>query len=136
MAKEIRVEVVHGMVGKYPRGSILKASVFGTELPRLLELGAVRESDSDRDWDASMSHQTLHEAIHSGSPPTLPNVPYIDATPDEVRARMGGDTTGATIITAQTQGYTPGPDEAETEEPQPEAPHRHSFETAGAKDTR
>ena len=50
-SKESRVEIVHDAVGNHVKGAIVKASVFGDELPRLIDMGAVREVDADHDWE-------------------------------------------------------------------------------------
>lgn len=45
--KEARVEILSDMVGQYPKGTVIPASVFGLELPRLMEVGAVGETDKE-----------------------------------------------------------------------------------------
>lgn len=98
-----RVEVLHDAVGPYRKGAIVQSSVFGDGLQSLIDLGAVRDIDADDDWDGQPT-VGLNEAIHSSSPPTLPNAPHVDASADEVRQAMGGGIADNTIIiTAQTR---------------------------------
>lgn len=101
-------EVMSSTVGpNYPRGTILPANVDGLEIPRLLELGALRETDQEPNWPGPHT-QTLNEAIHSESPPTLPNAPSVNASMGEIKAKIGpAAPPDAAVSTAQTA--TPRP---------------------------
>jgi hypothetical protein len=90
--------IVHGAVGEHTMGSTVHASQFPehTDFQRLLDLGAVVESDDNLDEDeefglldlADAPQETLTEAAYSESPPTLPRVDGIDVEPHVVRAAM------------------------------------------------
>lgn len=70
--------ILHGLVGsRFYQGSIVDASEF-EDPDTLVELGAIAPHDG-----TYAEIPTLHEAIHSSSPPTLPNAPFVDATEQE-----------------------------------------------------
>jgi hypothetical protein len=107
---EPNVEVVSDLVEhQYPRGTVLPASTFGIELPRLLELGAIRETDKPVNWPGPNT-RTLTEALQSESSPTLPNAPQVNASVAEVKAKMGaGAPPDAGVTTARTTTPRPTP---------------------------
>jgi hypothetical protein len=86
--------VKQGTVGAYPEGSRVPVSVLGDEanIERLKGLGVI----ADEDAEDLPKRPTLAEAIRSDSPPTLPRAPYIDATPEEIRAAVDPSNTFVT----------------------------------------
>lgn len=81
-----KVRILHNRVGTYERGQVVALSEFDEPQP-LLDLGAIAYVDDDA-VDEPV-RPSLYDAIHSQSPPTLPNASYTDATQHEINVASG-----------------------------------------------
>ena len=77
--------VVHDRVGQWNRGEVVDASDFD-DANRLIEMGAVKYVD---DNTTEETLPTLHQLIHSESPPTLPNTGPVADDPKSVQIASG-----------------------------------------------
>lgn len=107
--------VEHTVVGTRTAGEQLSEKDFpeGTDFDRLVELGAIRKYDADRDGGVPGGVMTLAEANRGESPPTMPNVGTgVITSPEELRHALDP---------RDTFSSDPIP-EGEVPRPQPTAP--------------
>lgn len=81
-----RVMIVHDRVGQWNRGEVVDASELN-DAQGLVDMGAVRYVDANT--PAENQPPTLHQMIHSESPPTLPNTGPVSAEPRDVQIAAG-----------------------------------------------
>lgn len=81
-----RVRIMHDRVGDYAHGQVVDVSDLH-DPDSLYAKGAIIDVDENAvDEDQG---PTLFEAMHSESPPTLPNAPFVGATEEQLQQAAG-----------------------------------------------
>jgi len=94
------VRVVHDQLGPFSKGMVVRANRFSPDdLERFKQAGAI-EMSSDPDESEDVRNLSLAETVRFPSQFVLPNVPHTDASPEEIRGKMGVPPEAASVINA------------------------------------